>query len=264
MKAIDIISGLFAAAIERDYSRSCDTCKAGDPNVEVTKVAVAMFPTPDLVRQVKEWGAQLLIVHEPMYYNHMDVHSEEKWECEKRKRIEESGITIYRYHDHAHWSTPDVICAGQVKYMGLCGKVEYPGSFDLVRIALDQAMTPVEIAAALERNLGIKHIRICGARDAACTKVSGMFGSPGGVFEELKSDYAEVVMVGETSEWSLGEYARDAAQLGCKKALLILGHEGSERAGMMYTADILRDMYPDLQIQYFESGEVYTYTDSDR
>ena len=65
-------------------------------------------------------------------------------------------------------------------------------------------------------------------------------------------------------EWSLGEYARDAAQLGYKKALLILGHEGSERAGMVYTADILREMYPDLEVQYFECGEVYTYTDSER
>ena len=263
MKAIDIINGLFATAMERDYSRSCDTCKAGDPEAEVTKVAVAMFPTPDLIRQVKEWGAQLLIVHEPAYYNHMDVHSEEKQECEKRKRIEESGITVYRYHDHAHWSTPDVICAGEVKYMGLSGTAAYSG-FDLVRITLDQPMTPVEIAATLEKNLGIKHIRICGSRDAACTKVSGMFGAPGGVFEELKSDNTEVVLVGETSEWSLGEYARDAAQLGYKKALLILGHEGSERAGMVYTADILREMYPDLEVQYFECGEVYTYTDSER
>ena len=91
-----------------------------------------------------------------------------------------------------------------------------------------------------------------------------MFGAPGGEVEELKSDNAQVVLVGETSEWSLGEYARDAAQLGYKKALLILGHEGSERAGMVYTADILREMYPGLDVQYFECGEVYTYTDSER
>lgn len=264
MKAIDIMNALFAMAMERDYSRSCDTCKAGDPEVEVTHVAVTMFPTPDVIRRAKEWGAQLLIVHEPAYYNHMDTHSEEKLECEKRKLIEDSGLTVFRYHDHAHWTYPDVICAGEVKYMGLPGVAEYPGSFDTVRITLDQAMTPVQIAATLEKNLGIKHIRICGSRDALCTKVTGLFGAPGGVFEELKREESQVVLTGETSEWCLGEYARDAAQMGYKKALLILGHEGSERAGMIYTADILREMYPALAVKYFNCGEVYTYTDSDR
>lgn len=263
MKAIEIMNALFAMAMERDYSRSCDTCKAGDPDVDVSRVAVTMFPTPDVIRQAKEWGAQLLIVHEPAYYNHMDVHSEEKLECEKRKRIEDSGLTIFRYHDHAHWTTPDVICAGEVKYMGLSGTAVYSG-FDLVRFTLDQAMTPVEIAATLEKNLGIKHIRICGSRDALCTKISGMFGAPGGVFEELKSESSQVILVGETSEWCLGEYARDAAQMGYAKALLILGHEGSERAGMIYTADLLREMYPALDVKYIDCGEVYTYTDSEQ
>ena len=159
MKAIEIMNALFAMAMERDYSRSCDTCKAGDPDVDVSRVAVTMFPTPDVIRRAKEWGAQLLIVHEPAYYNHMDVHSEEKLECEKRKMIEDSGLTVYRYHDHAHWTTPDVICAGEVKYMGLPGTAVYSG-FDLVRLTLEQPMTPVEIAATLEKTLGIRHIRI--------------------------------------------------------------------------------------------------------
>lgn len=62
-------------------------------------------------------------------------------------------------------------------------------------------------------------------------------------------------------EWSHCEYVRDAAQLGYKKAILILGHIGSERDGMVYTADILKKMHPELEVKYFESEEVYTYTD---
>ena len=44
MKAIDIINGLFATAMERDYSRSCDTCKAGDPEAEVTAEVLGLRP----------------------------------------------------------------------------------------------------------------------------------------------------------------------------------------------------------------------------
>ena len=50
--------------------------------------------------------------------------------------------------------------------------------------------------------------------------------------------------------------------MGKKKALLLLGHIGSERNGMEYTAEILKDMFPSLDIRYFDCGEVYTYTDS--
>ena len=83
MKAYEIMEKLFAFSDDRDYSKSCDTCKAGDPNKEVCKVAVSMFATPDVVREASNWGAQLLIVHEPTYYNHPDYQSDEKIECEK-------------------------------------------------------------------------------------------------------------------------------------------------------------------------------------
>ena len=46
-----------------DYSATCDTLKAGDPGTELRKVAVAMFATPDLIREAHAWGAELLIVH---------------------------------------------------------------------------------------------------------------------------------------------------------------------------------------------------------
>ena len=38
---------------------------------------------------------------------------------EKQKLIEESDITIFRFHDHAHDMKPDLICEGQLKDMNL-------------------------------------------------------------------------------------------------------------------------------------------------
>lgn len=263
MKAFEIMNSLFALADDVDFSNTCDTCKAGDPNVEVNKVAVTMFPTPKTVLDAKNWGAQLLIVHEPAYYNHMDNYSQDKLEVEKRKLIEDSGLTVIRFHDHPHYTTPDMIAAGELRELALEGKVEYTDTFDLVRVHLDAPMTPVALAKRIEDRLGIRHVRICGARDVECTKISAMFGAPGGVMEELQNDACEILLVGETCEWAIGEYARDAAQLGYKKALLILGHVGSERAGMVYTADVLKQLHPELEVRYFENGEVYTYTDSE-
>ena len=90
-----------------------------------------------------------------------------------------------------------------------------------------------------------------------------MFGSPDeGAFKEMKRTECELILIGETREWQLYEYVRDAAQFGLKKTMIVLGHAASERDGMKHTADILSDMYPSLSVKYFECGEPFTYTDS--
>ena len=261
MKAQQIMDLLFDLGECGRLEKTCDTIKSGSPDAEVTKIAVSMFATPEVVRKAKETGAQLLVVHEPTYFNHWDEHSDEPFEVEKRRLIEESGITIYRYHDYPHRAPKDMICEGEIKYMKLDGEVEFIGRFDKVRIRLNTPMTPRELAAHIEKNVGIKHIRIAGAADSPCTKITGMFGTPGGIEQELRSDDCEVVMTGEVCEWALAEWVRQAAQMGHKKALLVLGHLGSERDGMRLVADILKEKLPEIPTEYIESGEVYTYTD---
>ena len=263
MKAYEVMNLLYGYGAEADYSNTCDTLKAGDPENEVTKVAVAMFATLGVVKAAKEWGAQLLVVHEPTYYNHMDLHSDEKVETEKRAFLENAGLAIYRFHDHPHYNKPDMIAVGEWKYMGFEGETIYGDSFGHSEFMLDEPLTPLQIAKQIEDKLGIKHVRICGNRNTPVTKLSGMFGTPGQVFEKLKAEETEVVLTGEACEWALGEYARDAADLGYAKTLMILGHIGSERAGMVYVSEVLAQRCPQLEVQYFEGGEVYTYTDSE-
>ena len=261
MKAKEIMERLFAFANDVDFSTTCDTLKAGYADRETHKVAVCMFPTPALIKRAAEWGAELLIVHEPIYYNHFDNQSGEKIEAEKRRLIEESGITVWRYHDHPHYTTPDQIATGELQRIGLKGNVEYTDIFDLVRIKLNEPTTPRELARRIEEKCGVRHLRIAGAADAQSTQVSCMFGAPGGQLEELRRDECEILITGEVCEWQLCEYARDAAELGFKKAIIVMGHVGSERDGMAYIADLLKKILPELEVRYFECGEVYTYTD---
>lgn len=263
MKAYEVMNLLYGYGADADYSNTCDTLKAGNPDNEVTKVAVSMFATIGVVKAAKEWGAQLLVVHEPTYYNHMDHHSDEKIECEKRVFLENSGLAIYRFHDHPHYNHPDMIAVGEWKYMGFEGETIYGDLFGHSEFILKEPMAPVEIAKQIESKLGIKHVRICGNRNTPVTKMSGMFGTPGNVFEKLKAAETEVVLTGEACEWMLGEYARDAADLGYAKTLMILGHIGSERDGMVYVSEVLTDRCPELEVKYFECGEVYTYTDTE-
>lgn len=261
MKAYEIMADLFSLAGPLFGERTCDTLKAGDPNAEVTKVAVSMFATVDIVRQAKEWGAELLIVHEPTYYNHWDDHSDDYFEVEKRRLIEQSGLTIYRFHDHPHCSDPDIITAGEIQYLGLDCAITPSDDPYPTRLRLTNPMTPRQLAKHIEEKLGIAHVRIAGAADVPCASVSLMVGTPGGLETELLRPETEIILTGEICEWALGEHVRDAAQLGYRKAILVLGHIGSERDGMKYAAQILKERQPHLDVRYFECGEVYTYSD---
>ena len=240
---------------------TCDTVKSGNPEKELKKVGVTMFATVDTVRLAKEWGADMLIVHEPTYYDHMDVIQSSVVEEKKKALIEESGMVIYRYHDHMHHREKDEIPEGELHYLGLNGNFEktpYSASYFL---KLDTPLSALEIAEKMEKQLNIAHVRIAGTRDKKSTNIALCFGTPGGVFELLRDENIEIVLTGEACEWKLAEYARDANSLGINKSLIVMGHIGSERDGMRLLSEKLKSRHSDFDVKYFECGEVYTYID---
>ena len=260
MKVRELIEELCSwSAPLSNPDKTCDTIKCGAPDKELHKVATAMFATPEVIRSVRQWGGDFLIVHEPTFYSHMDEHlKDDPVTTAKENLLRESGLTVYRFHDHAHSRKPDMICEGELKYLGLKGHLT-PAHWAVNRFVLDEPVTPLQLAEMIETKLNVGHVRICGARQTKCTKLSLCFGTPGGVFEELRSDDIEIVLTGEACEWGMGEYARDAAQFGFSKALLIMGHIGSERDGMRLLADMLIQKHQDFETRYFECGEVYSY-----
>lgn len=263
MKAQQIMDWLYSFGEGADYSWTCDTMKAGSPETEVTKVAVTMIATVDVIKAAVEWGAQLLITHEPTFFNVEDTDTEEPFRRAKRQLIEELGITIYRFHDHMHYNKPDLICEGELRKMQLDGDVDYPGTFDLVRVTLRKPTPPAVLARMLEERLNLKHIRIFGNLNNPITNVSLMPGTPGGVFEEFIREETELLMTGEAGEVCFGENVRDAAALGFNKTVFVLGHVGSERDGMSYAAELLQQQFPQLEVQYFECTEMLKYSDSE-
>ena len=239
---------------------TCDTIKAGDPNKELKKVAVTMFATVDTVKKASEWGADLLIVHEPTYYDHFEEIEELPVVKAKRELIEKSGITIYRYHDYMHHREIDQVPEGEIYYLGLKGnfvKTPYSASY---LFTAEEPITALELAQKMENELNIKRVRIAGTRNKKSTKIALCFGTPGGVFELLSDENVDMVLTGEACEWKLAEYARDADALGINKTLIVMGHIGSERDGMRLLAERLSESHTEFETRYIECGEVYTYT----
>lgn len=261
MKIKDCIKDLKSLVTERKINEetTCDTVKVGNIDKEISKIAVSMFATPDVIKAAAEWGADFLIVHEPSFYDHMDIKRESFTAVEKLKLLKEKGLTVFRFHDYAHAMTPDLICEGELKFSELEGKFVKGKYFAVNRFILNNEMTAKELAAHLEEKLNVKHIKIAGCTDKKGKRISCCFGTPGHIVEELEEN--DFVLTGEICEWQAGEIARDYAQLGYNKAILVMGHIGSERAGMMLLTEKLQQMYKDIPIKYFECGEVYSYTD---
>jgi putative NIF3 family GTP cyclohydrolase 1 type 2 len=242
---------------------TCDTVKAGNPEKEIHKVGVTMFATVDTVRNAKEWGADMLIVHEPTYYEHMENYIPCEVVDRKKALIDGSGMVVYRYHDHMHNRNTDQITAGELHFLGLNGNFEKTPYFASYSLTLDTPLTATELAKMMEDKLNIAHVRIAGERNKKSTRLALCFGTPGGVFDLLRDENIEIVLTGEACEWMLGEYARDAAALGFNKTLIVTGHIGSERDGMRLLAEKLKKAYPVFETKYIECGEAYTYTDSE-
>ena len=243
-----------------DYSKTCDTVKCGDPDKPVARVAISMFATPDIIRQAARWQADMLIVHEPSFYSHMDVRLENDPVTQaKEQLLKDAGLVLYRFHDHPHRKPFDMICEGELTALGLPYHNFTNAHWAVNTIELDEPITPRQLGRIMQERLNIAQPKICGTMDQLCSRISLCFGTPGGVFEELRRNDIDIVLTGEACEWMLGEYARDAAQLGFCKALIIMGHIGSERDGMKLLAQKLPEIQPDLAVRYFECGEVYSY-----
>lgn len=260
MKAQEIMEILYSMETTANYTHTCDTLKAGDPEKEVKKVAVTMFGTPELLKKAKAWGADMLVVHEPMYFVHHDIVPPECTDpivLAKIKSAQESEMAIFRYHDHMHHYIPDMIGEGQFRAMGLAGRFEKGPYYAVNRIVLDEPITVRELGKLMREKLGLAAPKMCGALDTPITRISAAFGTPGHLGDELLSDEIELILTGESDEWSFAEKVKEAGQLGFTKAMIVMGHIGSEREGMRYLADILQNKLPEVEVRYFECGEVY-------
>lgn len=75
------------------------------------------------VEKAVELGCNLLVVHEPIYYQTPDFPDwkgdfENSVQKEKEAYIREHRLTVWRDHDHMHTHQPDSIFAGVIKYLG--------------------------------------------------------------------------------------------------------------------------------------------------
>ena len=238
-------------------SRTVDTFKAGNPETVVKGIATSFSATLDVCQRAAASGKNLIIVHEPTFYNHLDETKDLNGDIYRVKRafIEKNNLVVWRFHDHWHDRRPDGILTGMVTALGW-EKYQAPNdpeTFVLPSSSLDT------LVKNIQKQLEIRSLRVIGDAQMNVRRVAlaAGYNDLHEVMRWMDRPDIEVLAIGETREWEGVEYARDAVTAGRKKALIILGHVPSEESGMKECARWLKTFIPEVPIEYLPGGEPF-------
>ena len=265
----------------------CDEVKCGDPEQECTGVVTAMDATVNVVRKAVELKANLIVVHEPTNYTSADRPGwnedfENQVFREKEKLLEDNHIVVWRDHDHMHAHQPDGIFAGVLKYLGFEEYAEVDRSMGMyahfiVTLPEDRQTTLKKLMTQLKETIGLNGIRYIGPEDMPVRKLAVVGHLNGGPSREknkagLPKEYSveiiryfeeqgvDVILPGETIDWTLLSYVRDAVQLGQNKAIITLGHFNWEELGMRYAKEWIETLLDGaVSVTYVPTEDMYQY-----
>ena len=250
-EAIQRIQKHYPAALPN----TVDTIKAGEPSTPVTGIATTFLDTMDVLREANRRGANLVITHEPTFYNHLDDTSffaDDPVYREKLAFIQQHNMVVFRLHDAINLASPDHIATGFIQDVGWQNYM-VGGNPSLVTIP---KTTLLILSRDLAAKLDAQTLRVVGDPNLAVTRVAIRLGAAGlqKQVTALRGD-VEVLLAGESAEWETVEYVRDASAQGRHKALILMGHEVSEEAGMKQCAEDLRPLFPNLPVLHIPTGQ---------
>jgi putative NIF3 family GTP cyclohydrolase 1 type 2 len=210
----------------------------------------------DVLREANKRGLNLVISHEPTFYNHLDdtkFFADDPVYREKLSFIQEHKMVVFRFHDQMHSISPDPVGVGLLKAMGWQSYMKVGDPF---HVTIPKT-TLLQLSRELAAKLNAQSVRVVGDPGLPVTRVATLPGAAGSQRQilELRKDDVEVLLVGEVPEWETISYVRDASEQGRHKALVLLGHEVSEEAGMTSIVNDLRGLFPKLPVVHLPAGQ---------
>ncbi len=265
MNVKNVVDAIIEECNTPPLEKTCDLLMAGDWQNEVTGMATTFMATVEVIRESISRGANLIITHEPTYFTGWDKTDwlqHDPVYLEKIRLIQENNVNIWRFHDHMHLTSPDLVYVGLLKELGW---EQYVDPSDKHCFVLPKT-TVTELSEFLKQKLQVKISQIVGNITGSVERVSVLVG--GGSLglgrdempmELMRDHNLDVIVCGEILEWTLPAYVRDASQLGMNKSLIVLGHNRTEEVGMKHLPGWLQKLFPLMPVSFVEAGEPFSY-----
>lgn len=253
MKAIEIKQHMQSVGTWVDWSSTCDRFITGDPEAEVTGIAIAWQARTEALKQAVDMGCNLFITHEPVFYRHMDDDPSlfsQPHIARKKKFIEENGLVIFRCHDV--WDRmPDVgIVDSWADYLGLSDELDADPFHSVYPAPTDTLKGLAEYVAVKVKDLGQDSVEMVGDPDAGVSKVAIGCGAIT-QYETMVNLGADAIIGTDDgmNYWGGGSWALDRGT-----PLIIVNHCTAEEPGMQNLADYIDRRFLDVKTIFIPQG----------
>ena len=238
--------------------QTVDKIIVGGPETVVKGIAITMMATLDVIQRAAAAGKNMVITHEPTFYSHQDTIDQLKDDAIYQLKVDflrKNNMVVFHFHDHWHGRRPDGIAVGMARELGW----EKNADPQNPRLFTFPATPLARFAKDIEARLKIRTMRVVGDPALPIQHAIASWGNvsqfPG--IPLLARPDIDVLIVGETREWEVVEYAADMVTAGRKKALIVLGHVVSEQAGMKYCAEWLKPLIPEVPVEFIAAAEPF-------
>jgi len=230
----------------------------GDPDTELHNVAVTMMATQEVLEEAVRRGCNLVITHEPLFYNHHHQFEhllDDAVYKAKESYLREHGLCVFHLHDNLHHPGLDYIAAGMARKLDWerYRTDESHKSFRMPGVKLEQ------ILGEIDAKLAPAALKYIGDKDVAYENVITSWGfmmMENGV-RLINRHESSLLIAGETHEWEFVEYVHDAHQMGLRKAFIMVGHVASEESGVESFCNELQEKAPSLSISYIRTHDPF-------
>lgn len=256
-----------------DDETTRDKVLYGDVNQECTGIVTTVFASVEVIQKAHEMGANLIIVHEALFWNHGDheewlLESQNETYLAKKKLLDDYKIVVWRNHDYVHSGIPmedgsysDGIFYGFAKEMGWeqysLGNPESLLTFQIPEV------DATELAHELINKLNLEGARIIGDPKAKVSKVRIPFhihGDANELITDMDKGEIDALLAMELVDFSISEYVRDSSMLNRNKVIISVGHFNMEEPGMKYMSTYIpMAVEENIPCHFIQSGDTYHY-----
>ena len=238
--------------------KTVDNIIAGSADTPVQGIATTMMATLEVMQRAAAAGKNMVITHESTFFSHQDAIDQLKDDPTYQYKLDfihKNNMVSFHFHDHWHRRTPDGIAFGMTRELGWEKNADSKNQ----RLFSFPATPLAHFVKSIQSKLKIRAMRVVGDPHMPVRNVIASWGFAGefpGIPLMARPDI-DVLIVGETREWELVEYAQDQIASGKKKALIMLGHVVSEQSGMKYCAEWLKPIIPEVPIEFIAAPEPF-------